>query len=211
MPADVFTWFDKDGNLITGPACEQPVGKRRFDPKVHAVMKPTGIALHQAYTDCGSSVFEILDGATVDCETCIAVLEQPETDRMVAFLTARLDEEHEAATDATAGPWFAEDQNAVWGDDKDSQLIGGGKILATLRSEYRGYLNGVHIALWDPARGLADIAAKRELLARFSKMDNTRYGYLEMRFAVRLAASVYNTRDGYQAAWAPVWHREDWS
>ena len=85
---------------------------------------------------------------------------------LAEFVLARLAEEAEAATDATPGPWAAVDPNRVWGDDMDTQLVGGGKILATLRSEYRGYLNGLHITRWDPARVLAEVEHKRRILAR---------------------------------------------
>jgi Family of unknown function (DUF6221) len=83
---------------------------------------------------------------------------------LVEFLEARLAEDAEAATDATPGPWAAVDPNKVWGDDMDHQLVGCGKNLATLRSEYRGYFNGLHIARWDPARVLAEVDAKRAMV-----------------------------------------------
>jgi hypothetical protein len=129
-----------------------------YDSRVHAVWKPSGISLHQSYTACGSSASTILSSGEVDCQVCILVLEQPETDRMSTFLGDRL-------------------------ADEPAQQ----------------------------PRALRDVYAKAELLNRFRKMDGILQGYAEMRFAVRLAASVYSDHPDYRAEWAPVWNRKDWT
>lgn len=141
---------------------------------------------------------------------------------MAGFVLARLAEDAEEAADATAGPWFAEDRNEAWGDDNDTLLIGRGKILAALRSEYRGYFNGLHIARWDPARVLAEVEAKRQLIdlifrhaatvdgewgcchdadqIRAGRCPDTPVDDVE---GLRLLALPYSGHEGYRAGWAP--------
>ncbi|MGW2550720.1 DUF6221 family protein [Streptomyces sp. NPDC001635] len=84
---------------------------------------------------------------------------------LVEFLRARLGEDAEAARDATAGPWAAEHPEGSWGDDPEARLVGGGKIIGSLSNDYNGHLNADHIARHDPARVLADVEAKRQIMA----------------------------------------------
>jgi hypothetical protein len=56
---------------------------------------------------------------------------------------------------ATDGPWTAEDPNRQWGDDRDHQLVGGGKILATFSNDHNGPLNAMYAALMHPGVGEA--------------------------------------------------------
>lgn len=61
-----------------------------------------------------------------------------------------------AATDATPGPWTVDWPTSRWGDtDRDAQLVGGGKPIATFNIEYRGPLNATYSALTNPAVGAA--------------------------------------------------------
>lgn len=59
------------------------------------------------------------------------------------------------ATDATEGPWMAENPNAQWGDDYDNQLVGGGKILAVFDNDHNGPLNTDYAAAMHPGVGAA--------------------------------------------------------
>jgi hypothetical protein len=61
----------------------------------------------------------------------------------------------ELAADATDGPWAAHDPNKRWGDDRDHQLIGGGKALATFDNDYNGPLNTAYAATMHPGVGKA--------------------------------------------------------
>jgi hypothetical protein len=61
----------------------------------------------------------------------------------------------ELATDATDGPWIPDDPNTRWGDDRDHQLVGGGKILATFDNDYKGPLNATYAAAMHPGVGAA--------------------------------------------------------
>jgi len=82
---------------------------------------------------------------------------------LVAFLRARLDEDEAAAR--AARRWFDRDweasqtqgRNFVSDDD-------GHPILETFDDGEQGQVVTAHIARWDPARVLADVAAKRVIL-----------------------------------------------
>lgn len=57
-----------------------------------------------------------------------------------------------------------------------------------------------HIARWDPARVLAEVAAKRVLLDRWDL-----YGYPDdLDAGLRILAVPYADRPGYQPEWVPV-------
>jgi hypothetical protein len=78
---------------------------------------------------------------------------------LVAFLIARYGEEQQLAEAATPGEWVALDGGV-------QALDGSGEPqwpVSDTESE-RSREDRVHIAYWDPARVLADIAAKRKLL-----------------------------------------------
>ena len=70
----------------------------------------------------------------------------------------------EVARDATAGPWGAVTPEESWGAHQPTQIIGQGKPLATMNSEYNGPLNADHIALHSPDAVLRRCAADRKLL-----------------------------------------------
>lgn len=82
----------------------------------------------------------------------------------VEFLTARLDEAEQAAREAAVASfsehWRVGD-NALYGTDDVSNNPG------PFIAPYNDYLAdavGAFIAYWDPARALAEIEAKREIL-----------------------------------------------
>lgn len=73
---------------------------------------------------------------------------------IVDFLTARLDDDERIAADLIAGPRWRAESNSVWEVDDDDQVCRAGTAE-----------DAEHIARHDPARVLADVAAKRAILA----------------------------------------------
>ncbi len=83
---------------------------------------------------------------------------------LVAFLRARLDEDERAAAEATqetTGRWTARETD--WGGGAIVEDGCGALILPTARHSATQYQ---HIARHDPARVLAEVEAKRRVLAR---------------------------------------------
>lgn len=97
---------------------------------------------------------------------------------VVEFLTARLDEDEQAARAATSGEWAAQAQTGPGADPDDfweviAQQVDRNLLLRVATHGYEG--GGIeraddarHIARHDPARVLADVAAKRAILALHS-------------------------------------------
>jgi hypothetical protein len=59
------------------------------------------------------------------------------------------------ATDATDGPWTPEQPEERWEAYRDVPIIGSGKPIATVNSEYGGLLNAAYIAAMHPGVGTA--------------------------------------------------------
>ncbi|MEU1327212.1 hypothetical protein [Streptomyces microflavus] len=76
-------------------------------------------------------------------------------DRPAEELRAAAELLREASIDATEGPWTADHPAERWGETKDALLVGKGKTLTTLDSQYNGHLNADYIALMHPGVGLA--------------------------------------------------------
>lgn len=79
-------------------------------------------------------------------------------DDLVAFLRARYDEDEQVATAATPGPWVA----GGIGDFGWSVSGPSGGVEAD--DSEAGRADAEHIARHDPARALAEVAAKRRVL-----------------------------------------------
>lgn len=80
---------------------------------------------------------------------------------IVAFLNARLDEEQRIADDSQGGPWWIDQR-------KDHRLIGSPRDphMVVIWEEIGIHKSTPeHIATWNPARVLAEIATKRAILA----------------------------------------------
>lgn len=89
---------------------------------------------------------------------------------IIRHLRERLDEDTEAAQNATEGPWFADHPEPKhWGDDPESALIVRGKVLCILDNQYGGPLNADHIVRHHPTRVLAETEAKRKILNAYEK------------------------------------------
>jgi hypothetical protein len=93
---------------------------------------------------------------------------------IVEFLTAQLDAEWQLTVAAQGryadgSPW-----GPSWTYDRDHFRVvinGQGAFAAKDTRD----VDGEHIAYWDPARVLADVAAKRNLLALWQKVDSGVY------------------------------------
>ncbi|HEY3482781.1 MAG TPA: DUF6221 family protein [Streptomyces sp.] len=95
---------------------------------------------------------------------------------IIEFLTARLDEDEAPAEAATSGPWSVDQApsrtNVVRAEGELDRVgtTGGRMDMPTFtgqtanRSRIRWEADAAHIARHDPARVLAEVAAKRQLL-----------------------------------------------
>jgi hypothetical protein len=87
------------------------------------------------------------------------------SDDLIAFLRARLDEDEAIARGATVGPWRVNDEafaETIYGPSNEAVVAGGrwgGEAPVFDSTE-----DAIHIARHDPARVLAEVEAKRELL-----------------------------------------------
>lgn len=91
---------------------------------------------------------------------------QPEVDRIVADLRAALDAAERAAKAATPGPWKVDDPSypeEVVTADHSVAVLAGGRWGGEARV-FESTADALFIALNDPARVLALVAAHRELL-----------------------------------------------
>jgi hypothetical protein len=122
-------------------------------------------------------------------------------DELVEFLRARLDEEAAAAREAS-GRWRRAGINSV--EDSDGRLViyGDGSAPTSAEAE--------HIASHDPARVLADVEAKRRIVAELEHADpydmdywGGRGGYDRAQTTLRLLALPYVDHPDYRQEWRP--------
>jgi len=97
------------------------------------------------------------------------------TDDLIGFLRDRLDVDEQVAREATASEWrnaptsshyedAAGPSEAVFASSPDTGLIVVARTGA--HGDRAGMVNAEHIARWSPARVLAEVAAKRRIMAR---------------------------------------------
>ena len=101
-------------------------------------------------------------------------------DELLAFVRARLDEDEQAARDATPGPW-SYDPGKEWYDGDDFVTMSNGQEFVGYGgpSPFRGAIcitgeaghtqsarDAEHIARHDPSRTLRDVRARRSTLER---------------------------------------------
>lgn len=141
------------------------------------------------------------------------------TDQPVAFLRERLDEDEQiaraAADQVSETEWTGSDESGhawryqhggVWGDHdglcSDAPLV----VSTDLRDVQ------THIARHDPARVLAEIDAKRRILAEHERIelpgtsngDTAAVGaYVKMQAVLRLLALPYTAHPDYRQEWRP--------
>lgn len=87
---------------------------------------------------------------------------------LVEFLRARLDEDEQVARAATPGPWTQDEEVDGWRAGRQTVVRADRFRVVTVDQTRQhhpaGEENVAHIARHDPARVLADVAAKRALL-----------------------------------------------
>ncbi len=120
-------------------------------------------------------------------------------DDLIAFLTARLDEDEAAAK-------AVEDNGAPWAGqwrprERHALETYNGWVLAVSGPISGDFAPGVveHIARYDPARALREVEAKRRLLAETWGGPDHRDMW---EHHVRLLASVWSGHPGYRPEWA---------
>ncbi|MER5815463.1 DUF6221 family protein [Streptomyces californicus] len=112
-------------------------------------------------------------------EEVVTVTEWDVTPGLHEWIEGEIRRREEAAQDATQGPWFADHPHVSWGEEKDAEVIGQGKLLAALSYDRNGHLNADHIALHDPTVALRRCAADRKILAAHpytTRVVNPSYG-----------------------------------
>lgn len=119
---------------------------------------------------------------------------------LVAFLHARLQDDWNHARDAMTndGQWRAERTVVVLDTGAEIQDV------------YLGPAD--HIARFDPARIVAEVAAKRALVDTFEAAIRVKapVAYrVGLHKAVALLASVYHEHADYRAEWQPATHCDD--
>lgn len=131
------------------------------------------------------------------------------------YLRARLDEEEAQARRAIAEP----DDDGVWSDERPyehSAMVTGAGI--TIYDEGgHSPQQAWHIAYWDPARVLAEIAAKRQIICLYQEAmaadQNRMEGYeihenegerSIIHHVVIALVQVYADRDDFDPAWRPT-------
>lgn len=152
---------------------------------------------------------------------------------MIAWLHGVLDDEEKAARAATGDVWkhkpgkmwLPGEAFVGWDTAKGEEFVGHGDspfrgcIAATgPASDREAMANADHIARHDPAAVLADVAAKRAIIADYenwlsrstaaleehgmSVPDPLPPPWVERGRPVRLLASAYRHRDGWKDKWA---------
>ncbi|AMM12338.1 DUF6221 family protein [Streptomyces albidoflavus] len=116
---------------------------------------------------------------------------------LIAFLRARLDEDEAVARAATAGPWV---ESGVgdhgWGVSFSAP---GSGVEADDSSQ--GRADAAHIARHDPARVLAEVEAKRQIVERYAWLCE--HGDTGGAWVLPLLALPYADHPDYRDAWRP--------
>lgn len=121
-------------------------------------------------------------------------------DDLVAWLRAQLDEDERVAKAADSGRWLPEGKGISFEFYADE--FPDGEAWAYLVADTKA--NQWHITNWAPARVLAEVEAKREILESAAVLDDWDGGnpYMAARI-IRALALPYADRDGYRAEWRP--------
>jgi hypothetical protein len=145
-------------------------------------------------------------------------------DDLVVFLSASLDDDERVALAATPPPWVVRglgrhDGAAVLHDDGRRGTVGL-PLGPAFMSAHGGCAtaDAAHVARWDPARVLAEVAAKRKILRRYQqyadrvaarageRLTDELVGLMEtaeaLRRCVRDLARPLAGRPGWRPEWA---------
>jgi hypothetical protein len=115
-------------------------------------------------------------------------------DELIAFLKARLDEDEAMARDllrAHPGPWRID----LPSDVRDST----GKVVVA--DEYH-WDPMPHIARYDPAWALRDVAAKRAIIAEYEEFNGEYEWQSALSFAIVRLAAAWDDHPDYLPEWA---------
>jgi len=124
---------------------------------------------------------------------------------LAAWLLDRIADDEAVARAATPGPWYVNSEDyaeAIYAPDGSSPVAGGrwGGEASVFDSDE----TAAHIARHDPARVLAECAAKRRIVKAYEFETDTPPDGTDQppAMALRLLALPYSDRDGYDPAWA---------
>jgi hypothetical protein len=122
---------------------------------------------------------------------------------LVEFLRARLDEDEAVARAAIQGPWCLGSEGAKRPPEDilfgRSPLRADARVqVADLSAAWEKHANGAHIARWDPARVLAEVAAKRRVPELYEELwDPSLYVVMQH------LAQAYADHADYDPKWSP--------
>lgn len=127
---------------------------------------------------------------------------------LALWLTAQLDEDERIARGADPDPWKSE---SLGRHDQAAIKLAAPTSLIQFDGS-RAAANGAHVARHDPARVLREIDMKRSLVAAHERRPMPKgdtadcahcWGAVWPCPTLRLLASVYDDRPGYQETWTP--------
>ncbi|MFD4658014.1 DUF6221 family protein [Kitasatospora sp. NPDC058444] len=150
-------------------------------------------------------------------------------DALAEFLSARIADDETIARDAGGRSWEWRHRGTgeLWHPEPGAYLAGGGEYLGIGGNRHGGatlcgvtmtpHTDAVHIAHHDPARALADVAAKRRIIDRYTSAvadaaedadgyfdENRAEDARHLRPVLRLLALPYRDHPDYQPEWAPA-------
>lgn len=131
---------------------------------------------------------------------------------LLEFIEARLAEDQAAAEAAMAGPgWYGASHSGQWEQD-DASMPGavhdtiGGPIVFDEGAPNEA--QAVHIARFDPARVLREVAAKRRLLAYLTALEekalDNNWWNLDTYEPFQLLATAWSEHPDYDPTWSPT-------
>ncbi|MDT6983726.1 DUF6221 family protein [Streptomyces lusitanus] len=138
-------------------------------------------------------------------------------DELVQWLRAQLEEDERIAQAASPGPWSTKwnaQEYALVAPSRNYPIAEWTYAVATCEPEASTQraecdtADADFIAQYDPARVLAEIGAKRELLRRYEHlkhdvMPDDLTGVWAFEVVLRAHAVVYAARPGYKESWRP--------
>lgn len=132
---------------------------------------------------------------------------------LLAFINACLDEDEAAARAATPGPWqWNDDAEDGYGYAPDwAELMSRGRRVTSVEGQFGiRAVDARHIAAWDPARVLDEVAAKRRMLREMTDHAPPWADSRSQEIYETIADEVlpclawpYRHRPGWDPSWAP--------
>jgi hypothetical protein len=136
-------------------------------------------------------------------------------DDLIAFVRAQLDDDERVARTATSGPWVAKRaDDSVYAVETSIVMGGhdGGWYIVPAQVEGGEGIepgDAQHIARWEPARVLAEVDARRVLLARleglllYATSPNYAHSGIEAwaTDTLKQVAQPYRGRSGWREEW----------